>query len=72
MTKKLLGVAVVAIVALILGAVGAVADENVWITKDDEEIVIGSGAHFMFSADDATTFDVSELADGETRTFGEG
>ena len=58
---------------LLAGSSAVLADdENVWITEDAEEIHIGGAGHLYISEDDAETVDLSELADGETRTFGEG
>ena len=50
----------------------AADDKNVWVTDDNEVIHIAGAGHMMINADDAETFDVSDLADGESRTFGEG
>jgi hypothetical protein len=72
MNTKRIGIAIAALL-LLTGSSAAVADEeNVWITEDAEEIHIGSVGHVYISEDDAETIDLSELADGETRTFGEG
>ncbi|HXV75868.1 MAG TPA: hypothetical protein VD788_06060 [Candidatus Polarisedimenticolaceae bacterium] len=43
------------------------AGENSWVTKGG-----GAPAHAIVTSEDAETFDLSELADGETRVFGVG
>ena len=73
MSTRRIGIAIAALGLLVAGwAAFAGDDENVWVTADNEEIHIGGAGHMFISADDAETFDVSELADGESRTFGEG
>ena len=64
---------VIALMNMILAAGVTVADdERVWVTDDEEQIVISTVGVTSLAADMEDAFDVSDLADGETRTFGEG
>jgi len=68
--KLLVSLAMVASLALIAGA--ASAGENVWVSDDGKTHKLHSRGHAMFIGDDGEAFDLSELADGETRVFGTG
>lgn len=73
MSTRRIGIAIAGLALLVGGlAVMAADDKNVWVTEDNEVIHIAGAGHMMINADDAETFDVSELVDGESRTFGEG
>jgi hypothetical protein len=63
-------ISIAALAVLICGWSHAAADESVWVTEDGDAVKIRGGAAFI-SDEDAVEFDVSELADGETRTFGD-
>jgi hypothetical protein len=76
MTRKLQGALILVVVAA-LGATAAWAqncdekEENVWVAKDAMMAIHGH-QEGMFISEDGEKFDLSDLADGETRTFGEG
>ena len=72
MTTKLTRVAVIALVLALAGWTGAAAAENVWVADDGEVIKLHSAHAWSINADDAEEFDLSDLADGESRVFGEG
>ena len=71
MKRTIQGFALACLV-LILAAGPGQAGEGTWVTKSGNVHAIhGSNAVFV-SDDDAERFDLSDLADGETRTFGTG
>jgi hypothetical protein len=71
MKQKTLGIFVVALVAVLCtGPVSAGCAE--WVTDDDQRIEIHAHADAMFFDENGESFDLAELQDGETRTFGEG
>ena len=71
MKQKSLGIFVVALVAVLCtGPVSAGCAE--WVTDDDQTIEIHAHANAMFFDENGESFDLAELRDGETRTFGEG
>ena len=73
--KKMLSVLVMALVALLIAG-GAAADEKkgTWVSDDGHRMAIHAAAQAaMFIGDDGgESFDLSDLADGESRVFGEG
>jgi len=72
MTPKLTRVAVFALALGLAGWSGAAAGEKTWVTDDAEVIQLHAAHAWSLHADDAEEFDLSDLADGETRVFGEG
>lgn len=70
MKRKLYGSLTVAVIAILaLGMVAA--GEGTWISAGGQTIELeGDGNNVFFSDDDG--FDLSDLADGETRIFGSG
>ena len=58
-----------ALIGLVLGTL-AVAGENVWVSRGGTQHHLGGGTAMFI--EDGEGFDVTELRDGETRTFGEG
>lgn len=69
--KQILGVFVLALAAVLLAA-PLVAGEGEWVTDDHQTIAIHAVHDAMFFGEGGETFDLSDLRDGETRTFGEG
>ena len=70
--KRLIQGFALACLVLVLAAGSVQAGEGTWVTKSGNvHAVNGSNAVFV-SDDDAERFDLSDLADGETRTFGTG
>ena len=73
MSTRRIGIAIAGLALLLGGWAALAADETkVWVTSDNEEIHIAGAGHMMIDAADAEAFDVSDMADGESRTFGEG
>ena len=71
MKQKSLGIFVVLLVAVFFtGLVSAGGGE--WVTDDDQTVEIHAHANAMFFDENGDSFDLAELQDGETRTFGEG
>lgn len=71
MNRKLM-VSLVTVAALALLAGAALAVESVWVSDDGKRHKLHSSGHAMFIGEDGEAFDLSELADGETRVFGTG
>lgn len=69
---KLTRIALITLVLALAGWTGAAAGENVWVADDGEVIKLHSVHAWSINADDAEEFDLSDLADGESRVFGEG
>lgn len=61
-----------AVLACVALAATVWAGENVWISKTGDKHKPGDGHAVFFSDDGANEFDLSELADGETRIIGSG
>jgi len=73
MKTKLQGILVLAVAAVLVAGVAAQADEQKsWVSEDGHVIGLHAGHDAMFVSEDGETFDLSDLLDGETRTFGEG
>jgi hypothetical protein len=72
MMMKLTRIAVIALALALAGWTGAAAGDDVWVADDGEEINLHSAHVWSTSADDAEEFDLSDLADGESRVFGDG
>jgi len=72
MTMKVTRVAVIALALALAAWTGAAAGEKVWVTDDGEVINLHAANDWSINADDAEEFDLADLADGETRVFGEG
>lgn len=72
MTRKLTLTAVVAVVLALTGWTGAAACEKVRVVDGGDVLKLGAGHTWSFNAEGAEEFDVADLADGETRVFGEG
>ena len=71
MKQKSLGIFAVAMLAVLFTGLVSAGDAK-WVTDDDQTIEIRAHAEAMFFGDNGESFDLAELADGETRTFGEG
>ena len=71
MKQKSLGIFVVAMVAVLLTGLLSAGDAK-WVTDEDQTIEIHAHAEAMFFDENGESFDLAELADGETRSFGEG
>ena len=72
MMTKLTRVALIALALGLAGWSGAAAEENIWVSDDGELIKLHGGQAWSFNVDGAEEIDLSDLADGETRVFGEG
>jgi hypothetical protein len=57
--------------ALVVTASATAGDER-WVSKAGEGHALHAGDHALFIGDDGEVFDLADLADGETRVFGEG
>ena len=72
MKQKSLGILVVALVAVLFTGLVSAGDAQ-WVAKDGEMVELHAHANAMFISDEGgEPFDLAELRDGETRTFGEG
>lgn len=72
MKSKLQQIGILAIGAvLIAGAPAWAGEESTWVTED-EHVISLSGDHAVSLSGDADVFDLSDLLEGETRTFGAG
>jgi hypothetical protein len=73
MTHKRVGrLALLIGLAVIAATVITTAGDRVWVGKDGKTTALHPDAHAMFIGDDGERFDLADLADGETRTFGRG
>ena len=70
MNRKRSLLAVWVVMAVVAGG-AALAEEQVWVSAKGDHHVMAKG-HAKLFASDGEVFDVSELADGETRVFGRG
>jgi len=57
--------------ALVVTAVATAGDKH-WVAENGEVHTVHAGGHSLFIGDDAEVFNLADLADGETRMFGEG
>jgi len=71
MNHRLWGGTIAALACATLAGGMAAAGEHVWVSADGERHDLAHG-NAIFLAEDGDSFDVAELADGETRTFGSG
>ena len=71
MKQKSLGFFVVAMVAVLFTGLVSAGDAK-WVTDEDQTVEIHAHAEAMFFDENGESFDLAELRDGETRTFGEG
>jgi hypothetical protein len=72
MKQKSWGVLGVAMVAMLFAGLVSAGDAT-WVAKDGETVELHAHAEAMFISDEGgETFDLAELRDGETRTFGDG
>ena len=74
MTTKLHGVLILAIAAALCVGAAAWAEEekeNTWVSAEGHAMALHAGHDAMFISEEGA-FDVADLQDGETRTFGEG
>jgi hypothetical protein len=74
MTTKLQGVLILAIAAALCIGAAAWAEEEkdrTWVMQEGHAMALDTGHDAMFISEDGA-FDVADLRDGETRTFGEG
>ncbi len=72
MKQKLLVTFVVAVAAILLSGAAMAGERGEWIAKDGERIKLHGQHEMMFIEEGGNAFDLGELLDGETRTFGEG
>jgi len=70
--KRLIQGFALACLVLVLAAGSTQAGERKWVSKSGNVHAIHGGNAVFVSADDAERFDLSDLSDGETRTFGTG
>ena len=70
--KRLIQGFALASLVLVLAAGSTPAGEGKWVTQSGQVHAIHGGNAFFVSDDDAERFDLSDLKDGETRTFGAG
>jgi hypothetical protein len=70
--KRLIQGFALACLVLVLAAGSTQAGEGTWVSKSGNVHAIHGGNAVFVSADDAERFDLSDLSDGETRTFGTG
>lgn len=71
MKQKSLGIFAIAMVAVLFAGLVSAADAK-WVTDDNQTIEIHAHADAMFFDEGGESFDLAELRDGETRTFGVG
>ena len=71
MKQKSLGIFVVAMVAVLFTSLVSAGDAE-WVTDENQTIEFHAHADAMFFDESGESFDLGELRDGETRTFGEG
>ncbi len=71
MTRLMKGSLALAAVVALTGAI-ALAEEAAWLDTDDKLHHFRHGNALFFGEGDAEEFDLGELRDGESRTFGQG
>ena len=71
MKRLIQGLAMASLVCVLLAS-PAPAGENTWVSEAGTVHALHSGNAVFVSEDGAERFDISELKDGETRTFGAG
>jgi len=70
--KRLIQGLALASLVLVMAAVSTPAGEGTWVSDSGQVHAIRGGNAVFVTEDDAERFDLSDLADGETRTFGSG
>lgn len=70
--KRLIQGFALASLMLVLAAASTPAEEGTWVTSSGQVHAIHGSKAFFVSNDDAERFDLADLRDGETRTFGSG
>lgn len=59
-------------VAMLVMTAVAAAGDNSWVSEDGKAYALHSGDDVLFMEGDGEVFNLADLADGETRVFGEG
>jgi hypothetical protein len=75
MSNKLHRALILSMAAVLLAGAAAWAEEEserVWVTAEGDAMALHAHDRAVFISEDGEVFDLGDLAEGETRTFGEG